>query len=219
MVDVIIEEDVPCTCDGELDPNCKVCNDDGAKFVTVTSDRWAALHAHLDQAASDVQEAVKKGLANAEPVFRDKVAPALADATAKLAEIAETARKSTSERAGLTVDDDETPAAQIGGGLAAIATGLLGLSKSLAEWLSHQAHTASEKPLKVKVNDDDDDETFVVRTVEFGDEAESAADVAADFVAAGYADTATDDVQAVADLLGQPVIRAEDGATDVVNPE
>lgn len=183
-----------CECGG----NPEACE---CETVEVKPDHWAGVqeywdtvHSHLDQAASDVRDAVTKGLTAAEPVFREKVAPVLADATAKLSELADNARKTTSEKAGFA-DADTTPTDQITTGLAGVATGLLGLSKSLAEWLSHHATTASEKPVKVET----------VETIDFPVE-----DVVVDDV--------VDDVTAVADILQQPVIVA-DGDIEVVNPE
>ena len=210
-----IEEVCICTDDshtGEATCHCKAdeckcdpagCCDDGVcvmedcncdkegccdERVHVKADHWAHLQVHLEKAASDVHDAVTKGVANAEPVFREKVAPALSDATAKLAEYAETARKATSEKAG--IDDADKPVSQIGTGLAAIASGLLGLSKSLAEWVSEHAANAAAAEPKVKVDDLKVDEVRV---------------------------PVDDDVAAVADLLQQPVV-VEDGATRVVEP-
>jgi len=146
-------------CTDKADSNC--CGDNGCEAVEVKVDHWAnvqeyweTVHEHLNQAATDVHNAVSKGVTAAEPVFREKVAPVLADATSKLSELAETARKTTSEKAGLT-DTDAAPVAQIGAGLAAVATGLLGLSKSLTEWLSQHATSAAEKEPKV------DEETVI----------------------------------------------------------
>ena len=179
--------------------------------------RWENLQAHLDQAASDIHDAVTKGVSAAEPVFRERVAPALSEATAKLAEYADTARKATSERAGIADDTENTPMHQIGGGLAAVATGLLGLSKSLAEWLSEHAASAADK---VKVDDDvtfDDVkvEPIKVEEVKLDDyTAPRVTDSDIDVVKAPV----DDDVAAVADLLKQPVI-VEDGETKVVAPD
>jgi len=183
-------------CTDKADANC--CGEGVCEVIEIKPDHWAnvqeywdTVHEHLDKAASDVRAAVTKGVDAAEPVFREKVAPVLADATAKLAELADSARKTTSEKAGFTEDDNATsPTAQIGAGLAAVATGLLGLSKSLTEWLSHHATTAAEKESTVTV-----DETVV----EVPD-----VDIASD-------------VTAVADLLQQPVYVA-DGETKIVEP-
>ena len=190
----IYEEKVKVGGDYEVEPEVIEIDD---------TTRWENLRVHLDQAASDIQDAVSKGVAASEPVFREKVAPALSEATAKLAEYADTARKSTSERAG--IDEDAAPMHQIGGGLASIATGLLGLSKPLAEWLSEHAASAAEKAKdvdldKVKV------EKVKVEEVPVVDE-----DI--DVVRAPV----DDDVSAVADILQQPVI-VEDGATKIVEP-
>ena len=187
MVDVYEEKaccgDNPDACCGGNGPE-HACECE-TEFVEVRGDHWANVQEHWDtvqenlgRAAADVRNAVTKGVDAAEPVFREKVAPVLADATAKLAELADTARKSTYEKAGFT-DDGATPVAQIGAGLAGVATGLLGLSKSLTEWLSQHATTASEK---VEV-----DETYVTVPDE---------DIASD-------------VTAVADILDQPVYVAD----------
>ena len=188
-------------CCGNNPDGC--CGGDGpdhvceceTEFVEVRGDHWAAVQEHWDtvqenlgRAAADVRNAVTKGAAAAEPVFRERVAPVLADATAKLAEFADTARKTTSEKAGFG-DSEATPVEQIGVGLAGVATGLLGLVKSLSEWSSSHATNAAEKET-VAVDD-----SFVT--------------VADDDIAS--------DVTAVADLLNQPVYVA-DGDIEVVEP-
>jgi len=193
--DVCCKDHTEACCTDNADANC--CGENGCEIIEVKPDHWAnvqeywdTVHEHLDQAATDVRNAVTKGRAAAEPVFREKVAPVLADATAKLAELADTARKTTSEKAGFGEDDAATPVAQIGAGLAGIATGLLGLSKSLTEWLSQHATSAAETTKEVDV-----DETLVT--------------VSDDDIAS--------DVTAVADLLQQPVYVA-DGDIEVVEP-
>jgi len=185
------QENVECNCEGTDNCECE------AEVVAVRPDHWAnvqeywdTVHDHLNQAASDVHNAVSKGLTAAEPVFREKVAPVLADATAKLSELADTARKTTSEKAGFA-EDEKTPVEHIGAGLAGVATGLLGLSKSLAEWLSAHATAAAEKDVKdVEVDED---------VITVPDE------------------NIASDVTAVADLLNQPVYVA-DGDIAVVEP-
>lgn len=163
MVDEYVEKEC---CSGNPDAHC---GGDGpahececeAEVVEVRPDHWAnvqehwdTVHEHLDKAAADVRDAVLRGRDAAEPVFREKVAPVLADATAKLSELADTARKTTSEKAGFG-DDDKTPIEHLSAGLAGVATGLLGLSKSLAEWLSAHATAAAEKDVKTTVNVDE----------------------------------------------------------------
>jgi len=161
MVDVYEEKaccgDNPDACCGGNGPahECE-CDSD---VVEIRANHWAHVQEHWDtvqenlgKAAADVRNAVSKGVDAAEPVFRERVAPVLADATAKLAELANTARKTTSEKAGFS-DDEATPVEQIGAGLAGVATGLLGLIKSLGEWSSHQATSAAEAPATVTVEE------------------------------------------------------------------
>jgi len=150
-----------------------------------------SLHATLDQAAVDVRNAVTSGLAAAEPVFRDKVAPALADAAAKLSELTENAAKTTAERAGIA--EEQTPSVQIGHGLASVGAGLLGLTRSLAEWLHEHATNAAEGTIKFDGFNTDPDN--------IAEEDESV----------------DDDVSEVADLLQEPVI-VLDGDVKAVEP-
>jgi len=150
-----------------------------------------SLHATLDQAAVDVRNAVTSGLAAAEPVFRDKVAPALADAAAKLSELTENAAKTTAERAGIA--EAETPSVQIGHGLASVGAGLLGLTRSLADWVHEHASNAAEGTLKFDGFNTDPDN--------IGEEEE----------------LVDDDVADVADLLQQPVV-VLDGDVKAVEP-
>jgi predicted transcriptional regulator len=153
---------------------------------------WENLQTRLNQAASDIRGALNKGVHAAEPVFREKVAPALADATSKLSEMTESARKATAEKAGIE-EDDLKPSAQISHGLAAIAAGLLGLSSSMTDWLSEHAANAAEG------------------------KANKADDVAKDGKVVDDEDV-VDDVQAVADILNQPVVQYGDGDANVVSP-
>jgi len=113
-------EVVECNCVDDAahraDCNCdhvEVCEcehpDDAHGFAD-------SIHATLDQASRDVRNAVTSGMAAAEPVFRNKVAPALAQASAKLSDLTTSAQKSTAERAGIA--DDTAPGEQIGHGLA-----------------------------------------------------------------------------------------------------
>jgi hypothetical protein len=136
---------VECTCVDEND-KCEACESDDESRGFSDS-----VHATLDQASRDVRNALTSGLAAAEPVFRNKVAPALAQASAKLSDMSTNAQKSTAERAGLA--DDTAPSEQIGHGLAAIASGLLGLSRSLADWVHEHASAAAEAEGKVETVD------------------------------------------------------------------
>lgn len=179
--------ELTCTCTDEND-HCEACDN-----VEVSHGFADSLHATLDQAATDVRNAVTSGLAAAEPVFRDKVAPALAQASAKLADLTDTAKKTTAERAGIA--EDAGPAEQIGHGLASIATGLLGLVRSLADW-SHE-HASNVAPAggyeySTSLADDADEVDEVDEPV-------------------------SEDVADIADLLQQPVV-VLDGDVEAVEP-
>lgn len=220
--EIYVVEEIPCICDADkVNPACE--HPDCIEYEEAP-ERWVTLKANLDKAATEIREAVQKGAETAGPVFREKVAPALSEATAKLAELAENASKKTAEAAG--VADGKTPAQQIGSGLTAVASGLLGLSHSLAEWISeHAGHAAAEAKFDHKAKGD----AVVVDTIEFEGKApevdvvpvveEVKVTPVVEHDVLGKEDVPViDDVQAVADILQVPVVTASDGDIDVVEP-
>jgi len=200
--------EVDCSC-AEHHDNCE-CDHEGVcecEHVDDTHGFADSIHATLDQASRDLRNAVTSGMAAAEPVFRNKVAPALAQASAKLSDMSTTAQKSTTERAGL--DDDVAPSEQIQHGLASIAAGLLGLSRSLADWVhEHATHAATVETEHVTVVD----EPVVSEKVDVVSEP-----VTVDENVTVVTKPVASDVDAISDLLQTPVV-VFDGDTEVVEP-